>query len=176
MAGRRALAVEVQALVVPTQGPARRHVDGLNGRRFHIVAAVTDRAADLGLGRAELYGSVGGGVRLEDPGADLAVAIALASAATGRVPPTGDHVRRRGVPDRGRSARRGHGATASAAAAAGVRTVVCAECPERAAGPPFGTAVAQCGSGHVRNAVTTLVGSGNEPGFRRATVSGQYGR
>ncbi len=62
----------------------RRHVDGLNARRFDIVAAVTDRAARVGLLRADLYGSVAGGYRLEDPGADLAVSVALASAATGR--------------------------------------------------------------------------------------------
>jgi DNA repair protein RadA/Sms len=47
MAGRRAFAVEVQALVVPTDGPPRRQVAGLDPRRFHIVAAVTDRVAAL---------------------------------------------------------------------------------------------------------------------------------
>lgn len=172
MAGRRALAVEVQALVVPTQGPARRHVDGLNGRRFDIVAAVTDRAADLGLGRAELYGSVGGGVRLEDPGADLAMAIALASAATGRSPEPGTmfvgEVSLTGAvrPVGGMEQR------ASAAAAAGVRTIVCAE-SEREAGP-FRDGIRSMRVRHVRNAFTTLVGSGNEP-FRRAS-SAQYGR
>jgi DNA repair protein RadA/Sms len=89
VAGRRALAIEVQALAVPTDGPPRRHVSGLDLRRFHIVAAVTDRALSRGLGRCEIYGSSSGGFRVEDPGTDLAVAVAIASAATGRAPPTG---------------------------------------------------------------------------------------
>ena len=86
-AGRRGLAVQVQALTSPTEGPPRRHVAGLDPRRFGVVAAVTDRAARLGLGRSEVYGAVAGGVRVEEPAADLAVAAALASAATGTPPP-----------------------------------------------------------------------------------------
>ncbi len=86
LAGRRALAVEVQALVGATEGPPRRQATGLDLRRFQLVAAVLDRAVGLGLGRAELFGASGGGVRIEDPACDLAVAAALASAAT-RVPP-----------------------------------------------------------------------------------------
>jgi DNA repair protein RadA/Sms len=86
-AGRRGLAVQIQALTSPTEGPARRHVAGLDPRRFGVVAAVTDRAANLGLGRAEVYGAVAGGVRVEEPAADLAVAAALASAARGLPPP-----------------------------------------------------------------------------------------
>ena len=82
-AGRRALAVEVQALVGATEGPARRQVTGLDPRRFQLVAAVLDRAAGLRLGRAELFGASAGGVRVDDPACDLAVAAALASAATG---------------------------------------------------------------------------------------------
>jgi DNA repair protein RadA/Sms len=89
LAGRRAYALDVQALVVPTQGPPRRQVAGLDPRRFHIVAAVTDRALDLRLNRSELFGASSGGLRLDDPGADLAVAAALASAGTGRAPPPG---------------------------------------------------------------------------------------
>jgi DNA repair protein RadA/Sms len=84
LAGRRALAVAVQALVVPTEGPPRRQVAGLDPRRFHIAAAVTDRAAGTRLSRSELYGASAGGLPVEDPGADLAMAAALASAASGR--------------------------------------------------------------------------------------------
>jgi DNA repair protein RadA/Sms len=51
-AGRRALALEVQALAVPTDGPARRHVSGLDPRRFGMVAAVVDRTAGLRLSLA----------------------------------------------------------------------------------------------------------------------------
>ena len=87
-AGRRALAVEVQALVAPTEGPPRRQVTGLDGRRFQLVAAVLERAG-VRLGRADLFGASSGGVRIDDPACDLAVAAALASAATGLAPPRG---------------------------------------------------------------------------------------
>ncbi|HET9724999.1 MAG TPA: AAA family ATPase [Actinomycetota bacterium] len=87
-AGRRALAVEIQALVAPTDGPARRQVTGLDGRRFQLVAAVLDRAG-IRLGRSDLFGASSGGVRVDDPACDLAVAAALASAATGVAPPAG---------------------------------------------------------------------------------------
>ncbi len=84
LAGRRGYAVEVQALVVASDGPPRRQVTGLDGRRFHIVAAVTERATGLRLTRAELFGASSGGFRVDEPGADLAVAAALASAAEDR--------------------------------------------------------------------------------------------
>jgi DNA repair protein RadA/Sms len=88
-AGRRALAVEVQALVGSPEGPARRHATGLDLRRFQLVAAVVDRAAQVPLGRAELFGASSGGVRLDDPACDLAIAAALASASAGVAPPKG---------------------------------------------------------------------------------------
>jgi len=88
-AGRRALAVEVQALVVSTEGPARRQATGLDARRFSLVAAVLDQAVRLPLVRSELYGAAAGGLRIDDPAADLAVAAALVSAATGRAVPPG---------------------------------------------------------------------------------------
>jgi DNA repair protein RadA/Sms len=85
--GRRALAVEVQALVGSSDGPARRQATGLDARRFQLVAAVLDRVAGLSLGRSELFGASSGGVRIDDPACDLAMAAALASAATGAAPP-----------------------------------------------------------------------------------------
>jgi len=88
-AGRRALAVEVQALVGSGEGPARRQATGLDVRRFQLVAAVLDRVAGLPLGRSELFGATSGGVRIDDPACDLAVAAALASAAAGVPPPEG---------------------------------------------------------------------------------------
>ena len=88
-AGRRALAVEVQALVGATDGPARRQATGLDPRRFQLVAAVLDRGAGVPLGRSELFGASSGGVRLDDPACDLAIAAALASAASGIAPPPG---------------------------------------------------------------------------------------
>ena len=88
LAGRRALAVEVQALVAPTDGPTRRQVTGLDGRRFQSIAAVMDRGG-FGLGRSDLFGASSGGVRVDDPAYDLAMAAALASAASGTPPPAG---------------------------------------------------------------------------------------
>jgi DNA repair protein RadA/Sms len=88
-AGRRALAVEVQALVGATDGPARRQATGLDPRRFQLVAAVLDRGAGVPLGRSELFGASSGGIRLDDPACDLAIAAALTSAATGIAPPPG---------------------------------------------------------------------------------------
>ncbi|MGH7357312.1 MAG: S16 family serine protease, partial [Candidatus Rokuibacteriota bacterium] len=88
LAGRRALAVEVQALVAATEAPARRQVTGLDPRRFQLVAAVLDRSG-VRVGRSDLFGATSGGVRVDDPGCDLAVAAALASAASGVPPPGG---------------------------------------------------------------------------------------
>jgi DNA repair protein RadA/Sms len=146
-AGRRALAVEVQALVVPTAGPPRRHVSGLDPRRFGQVAAVVERALGLGLFRAELYGSSAGGLRVDDPGADLAVAAALASAARQGPPPEGSAFvgevgltgAVRPVPNPARRL--------AAAAAAGARTVYMAG----EATPPNGVSVARVR--HVRDAL-----------------------
>ena len=89
LAGRRALAVEIQALVGGVEGPARRQATGLDLRRFQQVAAVLERSLGVPLGRAELFGAVAGGIRVDDPASDLAVAAALASAATGIAPPEG---------------------------------------------------------------------------------------
>ena len=86
LAGRRALAVEVQALVAPTDAPARRQATGLDPRRFQLVAAVLERAG-VRLARADLFGATSGGVRIDDPACDLAVVAALASAATGTPAP-----------------------------------------------------------------------------------------
>jgi len=77
----------VQALVGSADGAGRRQATGLDARRFQLVAAVLDRAAGLPLGRADLFGASSGGIRIDDPASDLAVAAALASAATGSMPP-----------------------------------------------------------------------------------------
>jgi DNA repair protein RadA/Sms len=82
LAGRRGLAVEVQALVASGEGTARRQASGLDLRRFQLVGAVLD-SAGLGLGRSDVFGAVAGGARLDDPACDLAVAAAIASAAAG---------------------------------------------------------------------------------------------
>jgi DNA repair protein RadA/Sms len=82
--GHRPLLVEVQALVTPTYLPTpRRSAIGLDQRRLVLLLAVLDRRTDLTFANADVHASVVGGVRLVEPGADLAVALALASARTG---------------------------------------------------------------------------------------------
>jgi DNA repair protein RadA/Sms len=83
--GQRPLLVEVQALVVPSNAPVpRRTTQGIDSGRLAQVLAVLDRHAGLELSRAEVHVAVAGGVRVPEPGADLAVALAVASSATGR--------------------------------------------------------------------------------------------
>jgi DNA repair protein RadA/Sms len=82
--GHRPLLVEVQALVTGTNLPSpRRSAIGLDQRRLVLLLAVLDRRTALGFGNGDVHASVVGGVKLVEPGADLAVALALASARTG---------------------------------------------------------------------------------------------
>src|SRR3954469_13494561 len=84
MEGSRPLLVEVQALVAPTQlVPPRRVSNGVDRNRLALVLAVLSRHAGLQLGSSDVFVSVAGGVRVEEPGADLAIALAVASAARG---------------------------------------------------------------------------------------------
>lgn len=84
MEGSRPLLVEVQALVAPTElVPPRRVANGIDRNRLALVIAVLARHGGIGLGSADVFVSLAGGVRVEEPGADLAVALALASAAKG---------------------------------------------------------------------------------------------
>jgi DNA repair protein RadA/Sms len=84
MEGSRPLLVEVQALVAPTQlVPPRRVSNGVDRNRLALVLAVLSRHAGLQLGSSDVFVSVAGGVRVEEPGADLAIALAVASAAKG---------------------------------------------------------------------------------------------
>jgi DNA repair protein RadA/Sms len=78
--GSRALLVEVQALVAPTgYGTPRRTAIGLDPARLALLVAVLDRRAGIGLGSHDVYANLAGGLAADDPGLDLAVAIALAS-------------------------------------------------------------------------------------------------
>lgn len=84
MEGSRPLLVEVQALVSPSElEPPRRVVAGIDRNRLALVLAVLGRHAGIGLGNADVFVNVVGGVRVDEPGADLAVALAVASAAKG---------------------------------------------------------------------------------------------
>src|SRR4051812_14590127 len=84
MEGSRPLLVEVQALVSPSElVPPRRVVNGLDRNRLALVLAVLGRHAGVGVGGADVFVNVVGGVRVDEPGADLAIALAVASAARG---------------------------------------------------------------------------------------------
>ncbi|MGV8970567.1 MAG: DNA repair protein RadA [Microbacteriaceae bacterium] len=79
--GRRALPVEVQALIVKTQAPQpRRVVNGVDGSRVAMLLAVLERRAGIPLSSFDVYVSTVGGIKLTEPGADLAIALAIASA------------------------------------------------------------------------------------------------
>jgi len=84
MEGTRPLLVEVQALVSPSElVPPRRVVSGIDRNRLALVLAVLGRHGGVPLGSADVFVNVVGGVRVDEPGADLAVALAVASAARG---------------------------------------------------------------------------------------------
>lgn len=80
--GRRPLVVEVQSLVAATQAPnPRRATSGLESSRVAMVLAVLERRAGVPLASADVYLSTIGGVRVGEPASDLAIALAVASAA-----------------------------------------------------------------------------------------------
>jgi DNA repair protein RadA/Sms len=90
MEGSRPLLVEVQALVTSSElVPPRRVVAGLDRNRVALVLAVLARHGGIGLGAADVFVNVVGGVRVDEPGSDLAVALAVTSAAK-RVALTGE--------------------------------------------------------------------------------------
>ena len=91
MEGSRPLLVEVQALVSPSElVPPRRIANGIDRNRLALVLAVLGRHAGVGVGSASIFVNVAGGVRVDEPGADLAVALAVASAQRGVVPGDGE--------------------------------------------------------------------------------------
>jgi DNA repair protein RadA/Sms len=84
MEGTRPLLVEVQALVAPTEiVPPRRVATGIDRNRLAMVIAVLARHGGPSLSGSDVFVNVAGGVRVDEPGADLAVAMALASAHRG---------------------------------------------------------------------------------------------
>jgi DNA repair protein RadA/Sms len=84
MEGSRPLLVEVQALVSPSElVPPRRVANGIDRNRLALVLAVLGRHAGVGVGSADVFVNVAGGVRVDEPGADLAVALAVAGAQRG---------------------------------------------------------------------------------------------
>lgn len=78
--GTRALLVEVQALVAPTHfANPQRVSQGFDSKRLAVVIAVLQKRANLTLAGADIFVNVAGGIRLEEPAADLGLALALAS-------------------------------------------------------------------------------------------------
>jgi DNA repair protein RadA/Sms len=84
--GTRPMLLEVQALVSQSElAMPRRVATGVDPKRLAMIVAVLARHAGIGLGQADVFVNVAGGVRIDEPGADVAVALAIASAAK-RVP------------------------------------------------------------------------------------------
>ncbi len=85
MEGTRPVLVEVQALVSPSELEVpRRVVNGIDRNRLSMILAVLARHAGTGLGTSDVFVNVVGGVRVDEPGADLAVALAVVSAHRGQ--------------------------------------------------------------------------------------------
>ncbi len=83
--GNRPLLVEIQALVNPTNfGYPKRTASGFDLNRLNLLIAVLERRTKLNLSDKDIYINVVGGLKLVDPAADLAVCMAIASAAAGR--------------------------------------------------------------------------------------------
>lgn len=78
--GSRPILVELQALVAPTVfGNAQRTASGLDRNRVSLIMAVLEKRANLLLQNQDAYLKAAGGVKLDEPAIDLAIAIALAS-------------------------------------------------------------------------------------------------
>ena len=79
--GSRPILIEVQALVGETAyGTPRRLAANLDQARLAMVLAVLERRAGMHLGQHDVYASVAGGLRINEPAADLGIALAIASA------------------------------------------------------------------------------------------------
>src|SRR5690606_29153939 len=85
MEGNRALLVEIQALVTTTNfGYPKRTASGFDLNRLNILIAVLEKRTKLNLGDKDIFINIVGGIKLRDPAADLAVCMAIASAAAER--------------------------------------------------------------------------------------------
>jgi DNA repair protein RadA/Sms len=80
--GTRPILLEIQALVAQSElAMPRRVATGIDPKRLAMIVAVLARHARVPLGQADVFVNVAGGVRIDEPGADLAVALAITSAA-----------------------------------------------------------------------------------------------
>lgn len=80
MEGTRPILAEIQALVSPTAfGNARRTASGMDYNRLTLIVAVLEKRAGLMMQNYDVYLKAAGGVRLDEPAIDLAIAVAIAS-------------------------------------------------------------------------------------------------
>jgi DNA repair protein RadA/Sms len=80
MEGTRPLLVEVQALVAPTSyGTPQRTATGFDARRLQVLLAVLERREGMRLSQSDVFVNVAGGVHIDEPAVDLAVALAVVS-------------------------------------------------------------------------------------------------
>ncbi|HEX5839390.1 MAG TPA: DNA repair protein RadA [Anaerolineales bacterium] len=80
MEGTRPILVEIQGLTSPTQfGNARRTANGVDFNRLLLIAAVLTRRAGLKLSEQDIFANVVGGLQIDEPAADLAIAVAITS-------------------------------------------------------------------------------------------------
>lgn len=78
--GTRPLLVEVQALVAPTSyGMPQRTATGFDTRRLQMLLAVLEKRAGLHIGQFDVFVNVAGGIRIDEPAADLGMAVAIVS-------------------------------------------------------------------------------------------------
>jgi DNA repair protein RadA/Sms len=85
--GSRPILLEVQALVAPSDlAMPRRQATGFDRNRLSMILAVLGRHAGIALGSSDVFVNVAGGVRVDEPAADLAVALAVVSSHRGRPP------------------------------------------------------------------------------------------
>jgi DNA repair protein RadA/Sms len=88
--GKRPLIAEVQALVTsPSMAFPRRTTSGIDGSRLAMVVAVLDKRCGIPVGKQDIYAATVGGMRLTEPGADLATALAVTSGALDQALPAG---------------------------------------------------------------------------------------
>lgn len=85
--GTRPLLVELQALVAPTPYvPPRRTADSIDIKRIQLLLAVLEKRVHLQIGACDVYVKVAGGIRIDEPAADLGICVAMASSFAGRLP------------------------------------------------------------------------------------------
>jgi DNA repair protein RadA/Sms len=78
--GTRPILIEIQALVTsPAAGTPRRAANGIDPARLGLLLAVLEKRVGLGVGGQDVFVNVAGGLSLDEPAADLAVAAAVAS-------------------------------------------------------------------------------------------------